>query len=209
MVRKASTQREPNVGGLGSVGGPGTLASFLPASSFGPSRVDVVVLCGSAGSRLFPLTAQPGVPKCLLPLANAPVLAYLLASLSKLGFANVQLATTVEFQPPLQAFLALYQGPQPKGLHVFVAPRGCGGTAEVLQAMRKGGAASGAEDDAQTSQLSLLRGESVLVVPGECVVEGQLLDLLDLHQRQVRKRGLLEVWQKKTDCLFVRSVEVN
>jgi len=178
-------------------------ASSMPTSSFGPSRVDVVVLCGSAGSRLFPLTASPGSPKCLLPLANQPVLSYLLASLAKLGFVTVHLATTAEFQAPLQAFLAMYQGPQPKHVHLFVAPPECGGTAEALQAMRSGGQLPGSDDkgaaaaasggggsDSATAPLSpsslssQLRGENVLVVPGECVVESQLLDLLDLHQRQ-------------------------
>lgn len=185
---------------MGSGGGPpGALpASAVPAplpSPCGPSRVDVVVLCGSAGSRLFPLTAEPGAPKCLLPLANQPVLAYLLASLATLGFAAVHLATTPEFHAPLLAFLALYPGPKPQGLSVFVAPPGCGGTADVLHAMRQGSAAApdGPVPDATpllqpSPPPPLLRGESVLVVPGECVAEGQLLDLLDLHQRQVRGR---------------------
>ena len=184
--------RHPSTSGGGG-GGPASTqpASSLPTSSLGPSRVDVVVLCGSAGSRLFPLTASPGSPKCLLPLANQPVLAYLLASLAKLGFETVHLATTSEFQTPLQEFLKIYQGLQPKHVHLFVAPSDCGGTAEVLQAMRSGGqhhagsedkigAAASGGSDAPIS----LRGENLVVVPGECVVESQLLDLLDLHQLQ-------------------------
>ena len=61
-------------------------------SGGGATRVDVVVLCGSSGSRLFPLTI--GSPKCLLPVANVPVLALLLASLARLGFADALLVTT-------------------------------------------------------------------------------------------------------------------
>jgi hypothetical protein len=50
-------------------------------------RVDVVILCGSSGYRLFPLTIN--TPKCMLPICNFPALSYLLASLQKLGFIDI------------------------------------------------------------------------------------------------------------------------
>lgn len=67
-------------------------------------RVDVVIMCGSSGSRLFPLTMEStGIPKCLLPICNVPILSYLLSSLQKLGFIDIILVSH-----PLLLFILKY-----------------------------------------------------------------------------------------------------
>lgn len=66
---------------------PSSSSSYLASSNNLTKRVDVVVMCGSSGSRLFPLTINS--PKCLLPICNIPVLYYLLSSLQKLGFVDI------------------------------------------------------------------------------------------------------------------------
>ena len=75
-------------GGLGAGHGSGGDGSQLP-------RVDVVILCGASGGRLVP---GVGAPLCLLPLANHPCLAYLLASLHRQGFASAVLVTVACFK---------------------------------------------------------------------------------------------------------------
>ena len=111
----------------------------------------VVIMCGSAGSRLFPLTIDR--PKALLPVANKPVVAYLLDTLQLLGFSEVLLVTTEEFQNSIAQFLTKYNSGEGVTVNpeIVVYPDDTG-TADVLRKLKR--------DDK-------LRGDSVLVLPGE------------------------------------------
>ena len=145
--------------------------------------MDVVILCGSSGSRLFPLTI--GQPKALLPVANKPILSYLLASLERCGFREVLLITTEEFQRPIKEFQETYVadgiGKLKLGLEVNSDSVGTG---EALRLLKRKGVIGNSCN-------------SVLVLPGEAIVEEQLLDLLDLHERHDSDLTMLLVEEPK------------
>ena len=121
------------------------------ATSMSGDGLTVVVMCGSAGSRLFPLTIDR--PKALLPVANRPVLAYLLDTLQLLAFAEVVLVTTEEFANSISQFLTTYKSGEGVTINPdIVSYPDDTGTADVLRKLKR-------EDK--------LRGDSVLVLPGE------------------------------------------
>jgi translation initiation factor eIF-2B subunit gamma len=62
-----------------------------PARSY-PYEFQVVLLCGSSGSSMFPLTCSER-PKCLLPVANRPIIHYQLEALVANGFKEVIVVT--------------------------------------------------------------------------------------------------------------------
>lgn len=129
-------------------------------------RVDVVVMCGSSGSRLFPLTIN--TPKCLLPVCNVPVLSYLLSSLSKYGFIDIILVTTPDFKSAIGTYLSNQGNCFSKNVSCVVLPDTAMGTCDALKYLRY-------EDK--------LHGESTLVIPGDAIVGKQVIELLDKHQR--------------------------
>ena len=58
--------------------------------------VGYVILAGTAGSRLFPLSED--LPKVLLSVANRPILWYILTALRRLGSCRVVVVTTGRFE---------------------------------------------------------------------------------------------------------------
>lgn len=72
-----------------------------------------------------------------------------------------------EFKEAIAGFVGSFKGPAPKGLHQVAVADGCG-TAELLAGL---------------SREERLRGECVLVLPGEALLHEALLDLVDLHLR--------------------------
>ena len=55
----------------------------------------VVLIIDNDDGRMFPLTEE--IPKCLLPIANRPLLSYQLELLSKYGAAGEQLSFSILF----------------------------------------------------------------------------------------------------------------
>eukprot|EP00617_Octactis_speculum_P020984 CAMPEP_0185770226 /NCGR_PEP_ID=MMETSP1174-20130828/58055_1 /TAXON_ID=35687 /ORGANISM="Dictyocha speculum, Strain CCMP1381" /LENGTH=270 /DNA_ID=CAMNT_0028455575 /DNA_START=31 /DNA_END=839 /DNA_ORIENTATION=- len=138
----------------------------------------IVILAGSSGSRLFPITM--GKPKALLPIANKPILSHLLGSLERCGFSEAIIATTQEFSSQLASFLTEFHGTAQSmtgvktRLEVF---ENSFGTADVLRCLYK--------DDK-------LNDELVLVLPGEAVLtDGVLNKLIDLHCRRASDLTML------------------
>jgi len=150
-------------GGGGSGGGGSRRLSVSGAMVSSVTRTSAVILAGSSGSRLFPLTT--GKPKALLPIANTPCLGLLLACLERNGFREVFLVTTEDFREMVSSFLTDFEGAI--AIHLEVNPDTVG-TADAIRTLYRE---------------NKLKGESVLVIPGECVVERQVHDLLDKHQR--------------------------
>ena len=58
--------------------------------------LQVIVLAGTAGSRVFPLTEE--LPKALLPVANRPVLGYVLRWLADAGVRDALIVTTGPYE---------------------------------------------------------------------------------------------------------------
>jgi len=63
-----------------------------------------VVLAGGTGTRLYPLT--DGVPKCMLSMANRPLLSYQLDLLERSGFKEALVATSERARDELDNYLA-------------------------------------------------------------------------------------------------------
>jgi len=63
-----------------------------------------VVLAGTSGSRLFPLSE--GIPKALLPVGNRPMISFILDSLRRAGANEAVVATTPRFEPAVRAAIA-------------------------------------------------------------------------------------------------------
>lgn len=77
----------------GGVSAQRCLRDSREAASFdGPADampvLEAVILAGGEDKRLHPLTA-PDHPKCLLPVANAPVLQYAIRTLNSAGVKSV------------------------------------------------------------------------------------------------------------------------
>ena len=55
----------------------------------------VVILAGGNGNRMYPLTEE--IPKCLLPVANRPLLSYQLELLERVGFTGMYYYQSAHF----------------------------------------------------------------------------------------------------------------
>jgi translation initiation factor eIF-2B subunit gamma len=67
------------------------------------SEFQVVLLAGGCGQHVYNLTGNK--PKCMLPVANQPLLSYQFALLSKAGFSEVIVVTTKEHKDCIVAFV--------------------------------------------------------------------------------------------------------
>ena len=71
--------------------------------------LQAVVLAGGMGSRLFPLVHDT-FPKCLLPVANRPLISFQLELLEKSGLTSVIIATNECYAPVLKLALDGFKG---------------------------------------------------------------------------------------------------
>src|SRR5258708_6766607 len=63
---------------------------------------DAVILCGSSGSTLYPLTSE-SIPKCLLPIANRPLIIYQLELLQTANFTRAIIVTRNTYLNAIQS----------------------------------------------------------------------------------------------------------
>lgn len=88
-----------------------------------------VIMAGGHGNRMYPLTN--GFPKCLLPIANRPILSYTLEILEKAGFNQVIVITEASLEAPVRAFVEVeFKGKIQVELVVLDRPMG---TADALR----------------------------------------------------------------------------
>lgn len=121
-----------------------------------------LVLAGTSGSRLFPVTEQ--MPKALLPVGNRPLVAYLLNTLKTCN-ARVVVVTTAKFEGYVRAAV---QSELSDATVVTVD--------EML-------GSAGAVRDALSKVDFLRRCSELLIVAGETVVGSKcLLNLVDRHR---------------------------
>ncbi|KAK0850116.1 Translation initiation factor eIF-2B subunit gamma [Friedmanniomyces endolithicus] len=111
----------------------------MPHATHPPSPgLQALVLCGP-GLSLNTFTSTPStLPKCLLPIANRPMVWYPLDWCHRMGIYDITLVTPADAAPPLEAVLRSHpvltslSGPRPEVL----APKGLemtSGTAELLR----------------------------------------------------------------------------
>ena len=111
----------------------------MPHATHPPSPgLQALILCGP-GLSLNTFTSTPStLPKCLLPVANRPMLWYPLDWCHRMGIYDITLITPADAAPPLEAALRSHpvltslSGPRPEVL----APKGLemtSGTAELLR----------------------------------------------------------------------------
>ncbi|TPX35740.1 hypothetical protein SmJEL517_g01952 [Synchytrium microbalum] len=100
-----------------------------------PPRVpefQAIVLCGY-GSRLYPLAADEGVTKALLPVANKPMLYYQLNWLENAGVYDIIIVTHPEAKQHVRDYMEkMYEG-APETKAEVVALQNYDGTADALR----------------------------------------------------------------------------
>jgi translation initiation factor eIF-2B subunit gamma len=93
------------------------------------AEFQAVVMAGGFGNRMYPLTY--GFPKCLLPIANRPLLLYPLEILERAGFNQAIVVTEASIATPVKAFIEEeYKGQLKIDLVVLEKPMG---TADALR----------------------------------------------------------------------------
>jgi len=130
-----------------------------------------VILASGPGSALFPLTGPDAGPKALLPVANVPVVAYLLHSLAAAGLQNALIVC----QP---AHEAAFSRVLPQAL------AGLDGVRWELCTVPSNEAETELEGPAQALRqlCDRLTARSVLLLPCDLVSTVDLRDLLDAHR---------------------------
>lgn len=136
-----------------------------------PSSTDVefqvILLAGGigAGHRLYPLTESEELPKCMLPVANRPLISYQLELLERGGFTEVMVITDDTAAQKIRNFMnEIYKGKIKVDIIVFKEELG---TADVLFRIR----------DKIKSDF--------IVVSGDLIVdEGFLHHVADVHRKK-------------------------
>lgn len=152
-----------------------------------PSRPDVLVLCGGAGTRLRSITGE--VPKGMATVAGRPFLELLLDQLKRQGFTRVILA--VGFQSD---FIRAHFDANVPGLDVVYSTE--------LRPLGTGGAIRNA--------VQLVRADSLLVMNGDSYTDVDLSRLVqDYDDSKADASMVLVDAGDRTDCGFVLLNEEN
>ncbi|TPX39331.1 hypothetical protein SeMB42_g06006 [Synchytrium endobioticum] len=100
-----------------------------------PPRVpefQAILLCGY-GSRLYPLAADEGITKALLPVANKPMLYYQLAWLENAGVYDIIIVTHPEAEQYVRDYMEKMYEAAPETKAEVVALQNYEGTADALR----------------------------------------------------------------------------
>lgn len=128
------------------------------------SEFQVILCVEDDDGRLFPLTSE--FPKCLLPVANRPLLAYTMDTIRSSGAMDILVVTPNEFKEQLSQFLNGYL-PEDEKLKielVGIASESITGSADYVRAVS-----------------SKIRGDFI-VIGSDMVTEMNLAEMIRVHR---------------------------
>jgi len=184
--------------------------SIYPSASSSSPEFVAVILCGTSGARMYPLSTEPSPdddeengyrPKHLLPIAGVPILVRSLLHVQRSGFRRCVVAVSafdkgstlsvLKEDPLLQLSNVVTIGtitkatlPNNTSLFVFDLPSDCEGSVDALLDV----VAAGGTDDGTSL---IYQHSHVVVMPSDLVLEtddDHLGALADTHRRGVSRR---------------------